>query len=86
MNDKEWDMMKRFIPIAILLVVLLAACSKPPVERQQFNQIQTETLSTERETAELKAERDDLQQQVDERQAETQALADYYRQLQAEGQ
>lgn len=79
-------MTKRIIPIALLLVVLLAACSKPPVEREQFNQIQQETLNAEKDTAQLKAERDELQQQVDQLQAELNQLKDYYRQLQAEGQ
>ena len=79
-------MTKRFLPIALLLILFLAACSKPPVERGQFEQIQQETLAAEQETTDLKAERDDLQKELDQKQAELNSLEQYKRQLQAEGQ
>ncbi|MCD4828074.1 MAG: hypothetical protein K8R90_01415 [Candidatus Cloacimonetes bacterium] len=79
-------MMKRILPIMILLILFAAACSKPPVERDQFEQIQQETLTAEGETAEVKAERDGLQQQINQKNAELKALQDYQRQLMAEGQ
>jgi len=85
-RNKEWEMTKRILPFAILLMLFVAACSKPPVERAVFEQTQQETLAAEQDAADLKAERDDLQQEFNQKQAELNALQDYQNQLNAEGQ
>jgi|GEM_PF-4125933 septal ring factor EnvC (AmiA/AmiB activator) len=79
-------MKKAFLPLVALLMLFACSATKPPVEREQYTQLEQETIAAEQEAATLKSQRDGLQRDVKQQQTETSSMRDYLRQLQAEGQ
>jgi TolA-binding protein len=77
----------RFLLGLVLLVsIFLSACAPPPppVTKDQLDQSNTEALTAEKEAAELKTEKDTLEEELKMKQAELEKLKKYQQQLEME--
>ena len=77
----------RFLLGLVLLVsIFLSACAPPPppVTKDQLDQSGAEALTAEKEAAELKTEKDTLEEELKMKQAELEKLKKYQQQLEME--
>ena len=77
----------RFLLGLVLLVsIFLSACAPPPppVTKDQLDQSGAEALEAEQEAAELKTEKDTLEEELKMKQAELEKLQKYQQELEME--
>lgn len=72
--------------LVLLLSIFLSACAPPPppVTKDQLDQTGAEALAAEEEAAELKTEKDTLEEELQMKKAELEKLKKYQQELEME--
>lgn len=82
--------MKKILKLSVGMVLLaslfLTACAPPPppVSKDQLDTAEMETIQAEKDAAAKATELKELQQEVDQRKADLEAIKEYQKQLDAE--